>query len=176
MQSKTCFRCKQDHPKTSFTKNSRRSDGLDSYCPTCRKEKKAEWYSKNKDHVASYTRDYYYSHPEFRQQRSVYASDREKQIRHLPEFKAKKNSREAKRRSAKLQATPTWLTKEHFDEIDQIYWLAQDLKAVSGQNYHVDHIIPLQGESVCGLHVPWNLQVLPSEINISKSNKVKGAS
>jgi len=69
------------------------------------------------------------------------------------------------------QATPKWLTLEQKRDIENIYWLAKDLQSVSGQTYHVDHIVPLKGQNVCGLHVPWNLQVLPSDINMSKGNK-----
>ena len=68
-------------------------------------------------------------------------------------------------------STPRWLTKDQISEMNNYYWLAKDLRAISGQTYHVDHIVPLQGDGICGLHVPWNLQVLPDDINLSKSNK-----
>lgn len=85
----------------------------------------------------------------------------------LDKFAAK----EAKRRSRKLCATPPWLNEDHYKEIENFYWLAKDLETITGQQYHVDHIVPLKGKRVCGLHVPWNLQVLPSDINLSKSNR-----
>ncbi len=79
----------------------------------------------------------------------------------------------AKRRSAKQKATPPWLTKEHFEEIQEFYTLAKELQWLfEGEKIHVDHIIPLKGRNVCGLHVPWNLQLLPAKKNLKKSNKL----
>lgn len=78
----------------------------------------------------------------------------------------------AKRRASKLQATPPWLTAEHWAEIEATYKQAAFLSAETGIKHEVDHIDPLQGETVCGLHVPWNLQVLPRPVNRSKSNKL----
>jgi hypothetical protein len=66
---------------------------------------------------------------------------------------------------------PTWLSEEQLSVIADFYAHAKDCEVVSGEKYHVDHIVPLQGKDICGLHVPWNLQVLPADVNISKSNK-----
>jgi len=77
-----------------------------------------------------------------------------------------------KRYTSKLQRTPPWLTKDHYRQIEEFYIIAQEIQWLSEEKLHVDHIIPLQGRLISGLHVPWNLQVLPSSINLSKSNKL----
>lgn len=77
----------------------------------------------------------------------------------------------SKRRARKLNATPPWLTEDQQKAIVEVYTHARDCELVSGESYHVDHIIPLQGKNVCGLHVPWNLQVLPADVNIAKGNR-----
>jgi len=68
------------------------------------------------------------------------------------------------RNHLKANATPKWLSKEQKKQIKNIY-----LNCPKG--HHVDHILPINGKDVCGLHVPWNLQILPAEVNIRKSNK-----
>lgn len=76
------------------------------------------------------------------------------------------------RRRRHREATPTWLTKEQKDNIKQLYIEAQKLSKLTGVRYEVDHIIPLINENVCGLHVPWNLQVIPKLENLKKANKI----
>lgn len=87
--------------------------------------------------------------------------------------RGKINANGAKYDARKLQATPKWLTKEDWQEIEDFYVLAQDLAWLNqdGIPFHVDHIVPLQGKNVSGLHVPWNLQLLPAKENVSKGNK-----
>ena len=69
-------------------------------------------------------------------------------------------------------ATPPWITKEQKLQIRQMYLQAQKLTKMTGERYVVDHIIPLLNDSVCGLHVPWNLRVMTQEENLKKSNKL----
>jgi hypothetical protein len=69
-------------------------------------------------------------------------------------------------------ATPPWVTKEQKLQIRQMYLQAQKLTKMTGERYVVDHIIPLLNDSVCGLHVPWNLRVMTQEENLKKSNKL----
>jgi hypothetical protein len=80
-------------------------------------------------------------------------------------------TKESKRRAAKLNRTPRWLTEVDFERIGNEYKLASILSKLTGTSWHVDHIVPLQGKLVSGLHVPYNLRVIPAKENISKTNK-----
>ena len=77
------------------------------------------------------------------------------------------NALNAKRKATKLQATPTWADSE---AIKGMYQLAAVFNR-TGMNLHVDHIVPLQSDLVCGLHCESNLQLMPASDNISKSNR-----
>ena len=76
------------------------------------------------------------------------------------------------RRRRHREATPSWLTPEQKQDIKQLYIEAQKITKLTGIRYEVDHIIPLINDSVCGLHVPWNLQVIPKTDNLKKANKI----
>lgn len=82
--------------------------------------------------------------------------------RHGKEHVLEKRAASAKRRAQLLHATPPWV-----DEValEQVY-------TDCPPGMHVDHIVPLQGKDVSGLHVPWNLQYLTPSENFRKSNKV----
>jgi hypothetical protein len=85
--------------------------------------------------------------------------------------KAAVNAATVRRRSAKLNRTPKWTTKEDLETIKQIYIVANQFSKSFGTEYQVDHIIPLQGELVSGLHVPSNLQIITAKENQIKGNK-----
>lgn len=77
--------------------------------------------------------------------------------------------RNALRKKHIKQATPSW---SNFDQIREIYAEAVEKTKTSGTQHHVDHIVPLRGKNVCGLHVENNLQVIPAMENLMKSNKL----
>ena len=94
---------------------------------------------------------------------------RAKYTKNNPEqHKIKCNARRRRHR----EATPAWLTKQQREDIKQLYVQAQKISKLTGVRYEVDHIIPLTNDSVCGLHVPWNLQVISKTENLKKANKI----
>ena len=76
-----------------------------------------------------------------------------------------------KRRLAKINRTPKWLTTDDQWMIEQAYELAALRTKLFGFSWHVDHVLPLQGKLVSGLHTPYNLQVIPGADNVRKANK-----
>lgn len=75
-----------------------------------------------------------------------------------------------KRTEALKQRVPSWLTDDHWREINVLYLTARKKTEETGIVHHVDHIFPLRGKTVNGLHVPWNLQVLTRDENLRKTN------
>jgi hypothetical protein len=84
--------------------------------------------------------------------------------------KGRINALTVKRRLAKINRTPKWLTSDDKWMIEQAYELAAERTKLFGFSWHVDHIIPLQGKTVSGFHTPYNLQVIPGIENVRKSN------
>jgi hypothetical protein len=76
------------------------------------------------------------------------------------------------RRRKHRQATPPWLTKKQKTQIRQLYQIAITMTQTTGEQYVVDHIYPLRSDTVCGLHVPWNLRVITRAENLQKSNSL----
>ncbi len=157
------------------------------------KEQRRKWRLENPDYYKDYSKKWRKNNPNKRKdQQKRYRSknpnkeylskwQKENAVKcNLNSKKYKQNNPEkvlankARRRARKLNATPPWLTKEQFKEIEQFYLDAQEIAWLNddGRPHHVDHIIPLQSDLVCGLHVPWNLQLLTAKKNLSKHNKL----
>jgi 5-methylcytosine-specific restriction endonuclease McrA len=130
-------------------------------------------YKKNRDYILNRAKKYASTH---KSKISTYREKNKEKLKDLGRKWAEKNPHKvsfasSKRRSAKLNRTPSWLTKDDLKQIAEIYKEANRLTKETNISHHVDHIVPLQGRNVSGLHVPANLQILTATDNIRKSNK-----
>lgn len=98
---------------------------------------------------------------------------REFSKKHRSIYPERHAARQSKRRAAKINATPSWLTNIHLMQIQWYYTTAKMMTKTTGIPHDVDHIHPLQGDGFNGLHVPWNLQVLKASDNRKKRNSFK---
>lgn len=165
---KQCTICLISKENTEFYKS---RVTLSRQCKLCTKDKLNKKRSENRDVYNKKQREWRAANPErskelgkrFRDNHPGYCNKYKKEWR-------KKNSgyrkhEKAMRRASEKQATPKWLTKDHKKEMLNFYKNCP-------KGFHVDHIIPINGKDVKGLHVPWNLQYLPAIENLKKSNKV----
>jgi hypothetical protein len=95
----------------------------------------------------------------------------ESKKRYAIENRGKINTLVAKRKAAKLQRTPAWQSEDDLWMIEQAHELAALRTRLFGFPWHVDHVLPLQGKRVSGLHTPYNMQVIPGAENIRKGNR-----
>ncbi len=161
--TKQCSNCLVEQSVENFHKS---FSGYRSWCKSCRKLESRSYRERNKEKLNAKDRAYYHENKErFFKRVSEYFKSYQKANR------AKYNALENRRRASKLNATPPWLTKEQLEEMEYMYLVSKDAYLLTGEEYEVDHIVPLQGKDICGLHVPWNLQVLTASSNRSKNNK-----
>ena len=150
-------------------------------CMACRAEFLIEWRAKNPSKVKQHNDTQYENHAE-----SLIARSKKFYVENIEVLRGKARDYQkknphvyaksgAKRKAAKLQRTPAWLTETDHWMIGQAYELAALRSKMTGFAWHVDHVVPLQGKTVSGLHTPYNLQVIPATVNISKSNTFLGA-
>ncbi len=125
------------------------------------KDQKNKWVSKNKEHVQNYHKKWVDDNPVSRKEHS-------KTYRQKESSKSNSLYHANKRRADKINATPKWTD---LGKVKILYEKAKWLESLTGLKYHVDHIIPLKGKNVCGLHIWENLQILEASLNCSKGNK-----
>jgi hypothetical protein len=172
---KICIDCKVAYPLSYFYKNKKMPDGHLNSCKACRRKWDNEYKSTNKEKLYKETKDWKEDNKEkvseYRKEYWILNSDKEKEL-------AKKwrkvnrgicNSYGANYRSSKKNATPWW---SDLDVIKEIYKSARELTILTGIQFHVDHILPLNNPTVQGLHIPANLRIIPYYENLSKSNRI----
>jgi hypothetical protein len=132
--------------------------------PTAVKEANKKYRDATKDKQAAY----YVKRcedPEYVHQRKLYNANWRKKNKGLC------TSYVNQRRAARLERTPLWLTDDDHWLMQEAYVLAAMRTKMLGFPWHVDHIEPLRGKNASGLHVPWNLQVIPGVDNLRKGNR-----
>ena len=162
--------CKNGHIAERFVSNGR--------CVECAHECGRDWRAANPERVREYWREYRAANADslreyMREYRAANADSlREYEREQNRKWKAanpeKCAAHGAARRARRLKPTPAWAD---LSEIEKFYNLARRLMETTGEEHHVDHIIPLQGRRVCGLHVETNLQVLTAADNLAKGNR-----
>ena len=185
---KYCNTCSITKDISEFNKDKTKTDGFQSKCKLCLKQ-----YNKdNAEKIKSYNKEYREDHAEeLAASNKEYREDNAKKLAAYnkkyrednPEKEAarqrkyqhnnpdKRNAISAHRRAAKKQRVPKWLNKARKAQITELYTQARKLTDLTGIQFHVDHIVPLQGKNVSGLHIPSNLQILTQHENCSKHNK-----
>lgn len=185
-----CNNCSQIKPTIEFQPNVNAATGFMKECRECKrkkwheyndsnpnwnverkkvyranggKEKDLEYYLINKDKITEKGRAWYYQNREKRLlQFKLWAVNN-------PE---KYYKRYKKRKNTLLQADYSWWDKQKFNaKLKELIKEKFELETMTGLPYHIDHVIPLLGKNVCGLHVWNNLQVLSATENLSKGNK-----
>ena len=144
-----CRKCGLEKKLSFFVPNKRCKLGVEHTCRLCKQKVQAEYIQRRFDNTGEYP----------------WKQRLEKHKEACAKWNSKnrgcKNALTAKYRAARLRATPPWAD---FEAIRLFY-------DTCPLGFHVDHIIPLQGKTVSGLHVPNNLQVIPAILNLKKSNK-----
>lgn len=174
---KTCKKCNLQKPLSGFYKCLPNTDGVMSWCKECEAARKKAANAVNKEKRLVVAKKWRENNKQ--KLKEAVASWRERNPgRHeqIMQEWAKNNpgklqARWARHELEKSNRTPSWLTSEMVEQIQIEYELSAWCTSVMGVKYHVDHIVPLRGRTVSGLHVPWNLQVIPAAHNQAKSNK-----
>lgn len=192
---KKCKKCSEKKTENLFYKDSLAKDGLRATCKECDKAHGKKYSAENKEKEAARYKKYAEANKEKidKKSRETKAINSEKITAYAKEYyrknsgkrlenskkwyqensgtdslKIKIRLKSSTRRVAKLNADVSWSSKS---KIKEFYDLAHAETKKTGIQHEVDHIIPLQGKLVCGLHVEFNLQILTRSQNASKGNR-----
>lgn len=171
---RVCTRCQEPKNLAEFNADCRGPGGLNTGCRPCIARYKAEWRTANREKANSYGRKYTERNPErVRASKLVYfEANKEKALAAARKWQAEnthaRNAATARRYVRKKQATPPWACRYI---IEWYYFDALWMTEQTGVAHQVDHVVPLRGKTVCGLHCEDNLQVIPAAANHRKHAK-----
>jgi hypothetical protein len=175
---RTCRTCKVEKLLSAYQAHSSYKDGLSTQCKDCVSEYRKTIRKTNIERDRNYSRKYKAKNREFILQRSkeyVLANPEKRKatMKAYRQANPEKDLESTRRRqAAALLRTPNWLTENDVWMMQEAYKLARLRTKITGFSWHVDHVLPLRGKIVSGLHTPYNLQVIPAKQNLAKANKV----
>lgn len=154
-----CVSCKETKSVSEFSKDRSRKSGIQNKCKACYSQYQRKWSKENRNTHNSVRNKW--------RQKNIdkWRSYLNKWRRDNSDLNA---SYVAARRASSIKATPLWADRQR---IKSIYAKAKELTLLTGIKHSVDHIVPLQGRDVCGLHVEYNLQILTSSENSRKHRR-----
>lgn len=191
---KKCCNCKETKSPSEFYANKHIRDGLSVFCKQCHykdckkrykqlmqdpeyaakeKERRRLYRLRTVEQRKQYMKEWRERNPN--RGHEYYLENKEAIQAYRKEYVEKNKSKilakTRKRQAAKLNRTPKWVDAEELWLIEEAYALARLRTAMTGIYWHVDHVIPLQGKLVSGLHTINNLQVIPALLNYKKNNR-----
>jgi hypothetical protein len=170
---KVCRRCNVSLPLAEFRHDTRYADGFASWCKPCHRARNSEWAKENRARLSAKSAAWREANIDAARaaNKAFKARNSEKLKKAHAEWakanRGKRNATSAAYKAAKLRATPAWADRK---AIAAIYEECARLVAETGLRLHVDHIVPLQSDVVCGLHCVENLRIIPGAENESKRN------
>ncbi len=195
---RVCSKCRIEKSSLEFNKDKTKKHGLSTFCRAClsiyKKEHRAKnlpkiiekdkqryliekaarntgckiYYLKNKDKIKRLSKDWLMNNKD-KAKKTKLKWYKENYNNLKPKYAASAS----KRRAAKKMRTPVWV---NYSIIEALYIKCGKMNHEAGYvKYHVDHIIPMINDKVCGLHTIDNLRIIPAFDNWSKNNKYEVA-
>lgn len=173
MRKKCCNICGEHNEISEFFKDKTKKFGVSGTCKIYDKKRSLAWSAANREKSNAIKKKYVENNHEKRKESAVkWASRNRPKYSELPKkYMAVRRANTVMYFTRRDRACPPWIGEEERWMMKEAYELAKLREATVGGKWNVDHIVPLQGKIVSGLHVPWNLQVIPAITNRKKGNK-----
>jgi hypothetical protein len=194
MEGKICNKCKEYKLLEEFGRKKTGKFGRNSHCKKCVSEQKTEYYTTNKELIIKKQNNYMSNNKDkiSKRKSEYYINNKERITKTQAKYRVKNKEKIAKKQAEWVKNNPEKTAARavrrrvilgnsevawgNNNKIKEIYEERDRLRESTGEEYHVDHIIPLNHPDVCGLHVEYNLQILTAEENLKKSNKFRRSS
>ncbi len=168
-----CRACTEEKPEEAFPLRNAKVGTRQTRCKPCLRAYARAWYERKRDERCEQVSEWKRKNPEkvkrYRERNRKRYREYDHVYRHKnPDVRRANNAAYRARKNKRTLK----LSGEARNQIREVYRRASRLTRETGTPHHVDHLIPLNHPLVCGLHVPWNLQVIPGKLNLKKSNVI----